>query len=493
VAEETLREERLRKLEELRRRGLDPYRPTRFERTHPARQIHDEFSELAPSEEGPSRVCVAGRITARRVMGGASFYDVRDGSGRIQIYATQDALGPERYALLAEELDIGDFLGVEGPVFRTKRGELSVRVEEFQILATALRPLPEKWHGLRDVETRYRQRYLDLLANEESRRVFETRSRIIREMRRFLDERGFLEVETPILQPVYGGAFARPFTTYHNELERTLYLRIAPELYLKRLIIGGCERVYEIGKSFRNEGIDTQHNPEFTTMECYRAYADYRDMMALTEEMIFTVAQQLGKVKLEYQGREIDLTPPWRRVPLREALIASTGIDIEEHPTLEALQAAIREKGLAVDEKPTWGKLVDELVSEYVEPELMEPTFLMDYPREISPLAKAKADAPHLVERFEPFIGGLELGNAFSELNDPLDQRRRFVEQEELRRGGDLEAQALDEDFLTALEYGMPPTGGLGLGIDRLVMLLTDSSSIRDVILFPTLRSKGER
>jgi lysyl-tRNA synthetase class 2 len=493
VAEETLREERLRKLEELRERGLDPYRPTRFDRTHPARQIHDEFSQLAPGEEGQSRVRVAGRITARRVMGGASFYDLRDGSGRIQIYATQDALGPKRYALLAEELDVGDFLGVEGPVFRTKRGELSVRVEEFHILAKALRPLPEKWHGLRDVETRYRQRYLDLLANEESRRVFETRSRIIREMRRFLDERGFLEVETPILQPIYGGAFARPFTTYHNELEQTLYLRIAPELYLKRLIIGGCERVYEIGKSFRNEGIDTQHNPEFTTMECYQAYADYTDMMALTEEMIFAIAWQLGKVKLQYQGREIDLTPPWRRVPLREALIESTGIDIEEHPTLEALRAAIREKGLQVDEKPTWGKLVDELVSEYVEPELMEPTFLMDYPREISPLAKAKADAPHLVERFEPFIGGLELGNAFSELNDPLDQRRRFVEQEELRRGGDLEAQALDEDFLTALEYGMPPTGGLGLGIDRLVMFLTDSGSIRDVILFPTLRSKGER
>ncbi len=492
MAEETLREERLKKLEELRGRGRDPFGPTRYDRTHPARRLHDEFSELAPGEEVQTRVRVAGRITARRVMGGASFYDLRDGSGRIQIYASQDALGPERYALLTEEVDLGDFLGAEGPVFRTKRGELSVRVDGFEVLAKALRPLPEKWHGLRDVETRYRQRYLDLLANEESRRVFEMRSRIIREIRRFLDDRGFLEVETPILQPVYGGAFARPFTTYHNELEQTLYLRIAPELYLKRLIIGGCERVYEIGKSFRNEGIDTRHNPEFTTMECYQAYADYRDMMALTEELIFAIAKELGKTKLEYQGCESDLTPPWRRVPLQEAVLERTGIDIEEHPTLETLQAAIRETGLQIDERPTWGKLVDELVSECVEPQLIEPTFLMDYPREISPLAKAKADAPHLVERFEPFIGGLELGNAFSELNDPLDQRRRFVEQEELRRGGDLEAQALDEDFLVAMEYGMPPTGGLGLGIDRLVMLLTDSSSIRDVILFPTLRSKRE-
>ena len=493
MAEETLREERLRKLSDLRAQGLDPYRHTRYERTHLARELQEGFASLKAGEEASERVRVAGRITARRVMGGASFYDLRDGSGRIQLYAAKDQLGEERYELFVEELDIGDFVGVEGHVFRTKRGELSVRVEEYEVLAKALRPLPEKWHGLRDVEIRYRQRYLDLLVNERSRQVFEARTQIIRTMRKFLDERGFIEVETPILQPVYGGTAARPFTTYHNELEQKLYLRIAPELYLKRLIIGGFERVYEIGKNFRNEGIDTQHNPEFTMMECYQAYADYRDMMALTEQMIYAIAEELGRVKLEYQGHKIDLTPPWRRLTLREALLEKTGIDIEEHSTLESLREAIRAKGLRVDEKPTWGKLVDELVSEYVEPELIQPTFLMDYPREISPLAKAKPDAPHLVERFEPFIAGLELGNAFSELNDPLDQRERFLQQEEQRRLGDEEAHPLDEDFLLALEYGMPPTGGLGIGVDRLVMLFTDSPSIRDVILFPALRPKREQ
>jgi lysyl-tRNA synthetase class 2 len=493
VAEETLRQERLRKLNDLRAQGLDPYRHTRYERTHLARELQEGFTSLEAGEEASERVRVAGRITARRVMGGASFYDLRDGSGRIQLYATKDQLGEEGYELLVEDLDIGDLVGVEGHVFRTQRGELSIRVEAYEILAKALRPLPEKWHGLRDVETRYRQRYLDLLVNERSRQVFEARTQIIRTMRKFLDERGFLEVETPILQPVYGGTAARPFTTYHNELEQTLYLRIAPELYLKRLILGGFERVYEIGKNFRNEGIDTQHNPEFTMMECYQAYADYRDMMALTEQLIYAIAEELGRVKLEYQGHKIDLTPPWRRLTLREALLEKTGIDIEAHTTWESLREAIRAKSLRVDEKPTWGKLVDELVSEYVESELIQPTFLLDYPREISPLAKAKPDAPHLVERFEPFIAGLELGNAFSELNDPLDQRERFLEQEERRRLGDEEAHPLDEDFLLALEYGMPPTGGLGIGVDRLVMLFTDSPSIRDVILFPALRPKRER
>jgi lysyl-tRNA synthetase class 2 len=487
---EALRAQRLKLLSKLRALGIDPF-PARCERTHLISHLHELFSELAAGEETGTQVKLAGRITARRVMGGASFYDLRDGSGRIQLYAARDQLGKD-YKLFTD-LEIGDFLGVAGVVFRTKKGELSVRVEEYQILAKALRPLPEKWHGLRDIETRYRQRYLDLLSNEESRRVFETRTKIISAMRRFLDKRGFLEVETPILQPLYGGAFAQPFTTYHNELEQILYLRISDELYLKRLIIAGFERVYEIGKDFRNEGISSQHNPEFTMMECYQAYADYNDMMTLTEEMIFSIAEELDKTKLVYQGHEIDLTPPWRRVTLREALIEHTGIDIEECGDLESLKGAIAEKGLRVDEKPTWGKLVDELISEYVEPSLIEPTFLIDYPREISPLAKAKPDAPHLVERFEPFIGGLELGNAFSELNDPVEQRERFEEMERMRRAGDEEAQRLDEDFLIALEYGMPPTGGLGIGVDRLVMLFTDSASIRDVILFPALRPKKHK
>jgi len=485
---DALREQRLKKLEELRAQGIDPY-PTKFVRTHLVAQLHEEFHGLAAAEETEKRVRVCGRVTARRVMGGASFYDLRDPSGRIQLYAAQDHLGIERYSLFTS-LEIGDFVGITGQVFRTKRGELSVRVEVLQILAKALRSLPEKWHGLTDIETRYRQRYLDLLANEASRQVFITRAKIITAMRRFLDSRGFLEVETPTLQPLYGGAFARPFTTYHNELNQTLYLRISDELYLKRLIIGGFEKVYEICKDFRNEGISTKHNPEFTMMECYQAYADYQDMMTLTEEMIHSIANELGQTRISYQGHEIDLTPPWRRLTLREAIREKTGIDIEEHADLQSLTTVVRRKKLKVELPPSWGRLVDELVSEYVEPDLIQPAFLLDYPVELSPLAKKKKDAPHLVERFEPFIGGLEIGNAFSELNDPLDQRERFAQQEERRRQGDEEAQVLDEDFVLAMEYGMPPTGGLGIGIDRLAMLFTDSDSIRDVILFPALRPK---
>ncbi len=485
---DALREDRLKKLAELRAQGIDPY-PTKFDRTHLLGQLHDRFQLLVAGEEPPERVRVAGRIMARRVMGGASFYDLCDESGRIQLHATQDQLGEGRYRLFTD-LEVGDFLGVSGLIFRTKRGELSIRVEEYTMLAKALRSLPEKWHGLTDVETRYRQRYLDLIANESSRHVFLTRSRIVTAMRRFLDEHGFLEVETPVLQPLYGGAFARPFTTYHNELKQTLFLRISDELYLKRLIIGGFEKVYEIGKDFRNEGISSEHNPEFTMMECYQAYADYEDMMALTEEMFYFIAQELGKTKLQYQGHEIDLTPPWRRWTLREAIQEKTGIDIEEHADLESLKSALQPRSLRIELKPTWGQLVDELISEYVEPELIQPTFLLDYPVELSPLAKMKRNVPHVVERFEPFIGGLELGNAFSELNDPLDQRERFAQQEERRRKGDEEAQVLDEDFLLAMEYGMPPTGGLGIGVDRLTMLFTNSDSIREVILFPALRPK---
>ncbi len=484
---ERLRGERLRKRAELKARGIDPY-PPKYARTHQAAQLHQQFQALAAGAETQTRVRVAGRIVARRVMGGAAFYDLRDQSDRLQLHATRDLLG-SKYKIFTD-LEIGDLLGVSGRIFRTKRGELSVHVEDFQILAKALRSLPEKWHGLVDLETRYRQRYLDLIANEESRQTFLTRTKLITAMRRFLDEQGFLEVETPILQPLYGGAFARPFTTFHNELKRTFYLRISNELYLKRLIIGGFEKVYEIGRDFRNEGVSSQHNPEFTMMECYQAYADYNDMMALTEQLILFIAGELEKTQLVYQGHEIDLTPPWPRMTLREAIQQHTGIDIGEHPTLEGLRRVIAQKKLHVDEKPTWGQLVDELLSEYVEPKLIHPTFVIDYPVEISPLAKRKSD--QLVERFEVFIGGLELGNAFSELNDPIEQRERFLQQEERRRKGDEEAQVLDEDFLMAMEYGMPPTGGLGIGIDRLTMLFTDSASIRDVILFPALRPRPD-
>ncbi|MBI1744126.1 lysine--tRNA ligase [Candidatus Acetothermia bacterium] len=483
-----LREERLRKLALLRERGLDPY-PTKFERTHQSAQLQSEHASLAAGTETQTRVRIAGRLTARRLMGGASFLDLRDGSGRIQLHAASDKLGQEQYDLLTM-LDIGDFIGLEGLIFRTRKGELSVRVEKFQLLSKALLPLPEKWHGLQDVEMRYRQRYLDLLANEESRRIAILRSKIVSAMRRYLDSQGFLEVETPTLQPLYGGATARPFTTYHNDLEQTLYLRISDELYLKRLIIGGLDKVYEICKDFRNEGISWKHNPEFTMMECYWAYADYQDMMQLTEEMVASIAKEvLGTTSIKFGEHTLELTPPWKRLPMRDALLQYTGIDIDKYRTLPELQSEIKQQKLSVDLQKTWGQQVDELMKVFVEPKLIQPTFIMNHPLELSPLAKRKADAPQLVERFEPLVAGMELGNAFSELNDPLDQRERFLAQEEMLRTGDDEAQRLDEDFITAMEHGMPPTGGLGIGIDRLVMILTGATSIREVILFPALRT----
>jgi len=483
-----LREERLHKLKALEERGIAPY-PSRFPATERIGEVVQRFSALSPAARADHRTKVAGRITAIRRMGRATFLDLREGEAKIQGYANQDGLA-ERYDLL-EMLDVGDFLGVVGTVFTTKRGELSIDLEDFRLLAKALRPPPEKWHGLKDIELRYRQRYLDLLSNEEVRQLFITRSRIVSAMRRFLDSQGFLEVETPILQPLYGGAAARPFETYHHALEQKMYLRISDELYLKRLIIGGYPKVYEIGKDFRNEGLSTVHNPEFTQMECYQALADYHDMMELAEQLIFYIAQEaLGRTEITYRGHRIDLTPPWQRITLKDAILERTGIDIEEHRTLGGLEGAVAERGLKLDPQPSWGRLVDELLSEYVEPKLGPPTFVLDYPLEISPLAKRKPEDQDLVERFELFIGGLELGNAFSELNDPLDQAERFREQEEQRRRGDEEAHQLDEDFLIALEQGMPPTGGLGIGVDRLVMLLTDTPSNREVILFPTLRAK---
>ncbi len=482
-----LRQERLRKLEALREQGVDPY-PPRFSTTERIAEVVSRFAELEPAERAGHRTRVAGRITALRRMGRATFLDLREGEARIQGYATKQGLD-DRYETL-ELLDVGDFLGVVGTVFKTKRGELSIDVADFTLLAKALRPPPEKWHGLRDIELRYRQRYLDLLSNEEVRGLFITRTRIVSAVRRFLDARGFLEVETPILQPLYGGAAARPFETYHHALEQSMYLRISDELYLKRLIIGGYPRVYEIGKDFRNEGLSTEHNPEFTQMECYQAFADYQVMMELAEQLIFQVAREtLGRTEITYGGHRIDLTPPWRRITLRNAILEQTGIDVAAADTLGSLEKAVAKRGLRLDPQPNWGKQIDELLSEYVEPELIQPTFVMDYPLEISPLAKRKPDGADLVERFELFIGGLELGNAFSELNDPLDQAERFRQQEAQRRVGDEEAHHLDENFLIALEHGMPPTGGLGIGVDRLVMLLTDRPSIREVILFPTLRT----
>ena len=489
---DTLRDERLEKLRSLRERGIDPFAQTRYERDTAIAAIHSQFEHLEPGEETEQHVKIAGRVVGRRVMGGLSFLDVRDERAQIQLFAAKNALSEDLYEHFTE-IEIGDVVGAEGTVFRTKRGELSVRIQDVTLLAKALRPLPEKWHGLKNVEARYRRRYLDLIANPEIREAFRTRSRMIRAMRDHLDENGFLEVETPELQPLYGGAFARPFTTYHNELEQELYLRISDELYLKRLIIGGFDKVYEIGHNFRNEGVSAKHNPEFTMMECYQAYADYNDMMALTEQLVFHIAQELEMTTLEYQGQEIDLTPPWPRIALRDAIQQNTGIDIATHADHASLKRAIQDAGLHVEPKPTWGGLVDEILSECVEPDLIQPTFLKDYPIEISPLAKQRSDNPNLVERFEVFMIGREMGNAFTELNDPIDQRERFLDQKSQRDEGDEEAQQLDEDFIEAMEHGMPPTGGLGIGVDRLAMLFTDSPSIRDVILFPALRRQADR
>jgi len=483
-----LERQRHLKLQRIRERGIEPY-PPRVERTHTIAQALAAFEE-APEGEGPT-VKVVGRLMGIRVMGRSTFAHIEDGSGRIQIYLRQNVLGEEEYEFFKRDFDIGDFVGLEGRLFRTRTGEVTVEAQRFYILAKSLKPLPEKWHGLRDVETRYRQRYVDLIVNQDIRRVFTTRTRIISAMRRFFDEHGFLEVETPVLQPIYGGAMARPFTTYHNQLHQNLYLRIAVELYLKRLIVGGYERVYEIGKNFRNEGVDQEHNPEFTMMEFYMAYADYNDVMDLTEEMVAYVAQEvLSTLQITYDGNEIDLTPPWPRIPLRQAIKEKTGIEYKKYPEAESLYHAVCEMGGNIEPKATWGKLVDSLLKNHVRPTLIQPTFLIDYPIEISPLAKKKPDDPSTTERFQGYIGGMEVCNAFTELNDPIDQRERFLAQVRAFEAGDEEAHQMDEDFINALSYGMPPTGGWGMGVDRLVMLFTDQPSIRDVILFPQLRAK---
>ncbi|HEY7061154.1 MAG TPA: lysine--tRNA ligase [Chloroflexota bacterium] len=475
---------RLAKLDRLRAAGVEPY-PYAYGRTHLAADLHAHYDELEGQE-----VAVAGRLVgAKRVMGKLGFAHLQDVSGRIQLYLRVD-VSAEAFELFKEYLDTGDFVGARGTLMRTRTGEDSVEVRELTLLSKSLQPLPEKWHGLTDVEKRYRQRYVDLIVNQDVQEVFAVRSRALQAIRGFLVARGYQEVETPVLQPIPGGGSARPFATYYNALDRTLYLRIALELYLKRCVIGGMERVFEIGRNFRNEGLSTKHNPEFTMLELYEAYADYHDVMALVEAMLPAVAQEvLGTTRLSYGEHAIELAPPWPRVPLREAIRERTGVDYAALPDDAALRAAARAAGLRPE--PTWtrAKVIDELLSVFVEPHLIQPTFLVDYPVELSPLAKRKRDDPATVERFECFIGGMEIGNAFSELNDPLDQRARFEAQVRARQQGDEEAQPMDEDFLEALEYGMPPTGGLGIGIDRLVMLLANRQSIREVILFPQLRT----
>jgi lysyl-tRNA synthetase class 2 len=480
--------ERRAKAEALRSRGLEP-----FPRSYPgrveiaaARAAHES---LAAGETAGETVRVAGRLAARRGQGRMAFLDLDDRSGRIQLWATVDRLGEEGMADLLD-LDLGDIVGASGPVARTRRGELSVAVEEVTLLAKALRPPPDKHAGVRDPELRLRHRHLDLMSDPEVRSAFVTRSRAVAAVRRFLDDRGFVEVETPTLQPIYGGAAARPFVTHHNALDRDLYLRIATELYLKRCIVGGLERVYELGKDFRNEGVSHKHNPEFTMVETYEAYADYRDVMAMLEQLVARVASEAtGATVVTWKGEQIEFAPPWRRMDFRDALGEASGVDVRAQADEASLRSAMREAGYEAPDGVPWAKLVDGLLTQSLEPTLMQPTILHDYPLELSPFAKRHPEDPRIVERFEAFAGGMEIANAFTELNDPDDQRERFLMAAADRAAGDDEAQPMDEDFLAALEHGMPPTGGLGLGIDRLAMLLTDRHSIREVILFPAMRT----
>jgi lysyl-tRNA synthetase class 2 len=477
--------ERREKLERLREAGIEPF-PHAYEGRSEIADIRSAHEGLTAGAETEDRRRVAGRIAARRGHGRAAFIDLVDGSGRIQLHAREDLLGSEAFDRLVG-LDLGDIVGAEGIVFATKRGELSLRLEGWTLLAKSLRPPPDKYHGLEDVELRHRHRELDLMANPEVRELFAKRAGVLGTVREWLDERGFVEVETPVLQPLYGGALARPFTTHHNALGRDLYLRIATELYLKRCVIGGIERVYELGKDFRNEGISSKHNPEFTMVEWYEAYADYNDAAQRLEQLVAEVAERvLGTTRIERGGTELDLSPPWRRVTLREAISAEAGVDLAERPSRDQLAKAM---GSDVDAGESWGKLVDGLLSKLVEPTLIQPTFVFDYPVELSPFAKLHRSEPGLVERWEAFVGGIEIANAFTELNDPDEQRRRFEQQRDELQRGDEEAQPFDEAFLEALEYGMPPMAGVGLGIDRLTMILTGASTLREVVLFPAMRT----
>ncbi|MFC1559829.1 lysine--tRNA ligase [Candidatus Margulisiibacteriota bacterium] len=474
---------RREKLDDLRKKGIDPY-PYRFERTITARNLLDKYKDI--SDESKESVKVAGRIMTKRGHGKASFANVQDETGRIQIYGKLDVMGKDKYEIY-QKLDMGDIIGVTGKVFRTRTNEITVKVEDFEVLCKSLHPLPEKWHGLTDKELRYRERYVDLIVNHNVKEVFIKRGRIISEVRKFLESRGFLEVETPVLHMQAGGAAAKPFETHHNTLDMPLVLRIALELHLKRLIVGGFEKVFEIGRVFRNEGMSFKHNPEYTMLELYQAYADYNDIMKLTEELVSSVARTvLGTTKVKFKGKDIDFKPPWKRITLHDALekYAKININVDE----KGLRKIAKTKGLEGHDELPVGKIINLLYDKFVEPNIVEPTFIMDYPIETSPLAKKKRDNPKLVERFEVIVCGMEIANAFSELNDPIDQRERFNEQVKARAAGDDEAESMDEDFLRALEYGMPPTGGLGIGIDRIVMFLTGSESIRDVLFFPHMK-----
>ena len=475
---------RKEKLDELQKAGKNPFEVTKYDIENYSKQIKDNYEEYEQKD-----VSVAGRIIAKRIMGKASFCTIQDCQGKIQSYVSINDLGEESYKLF-KTYDIGDIIGIKGFVFKTRTEEISIHAKEVKLLTKSLRPLPEKFHGLKDMDLRYRQRYVDLIVNPEVKNTFVLRSKIIKEIRKFMDEKGYMEVETPMLTTVATGDAARPFITHHNTLDLQMYLRIAPELNLKRLIVGGFDKVFEIGKNFRNEGMDIKHNPEFTNMELYSAYEDYNDMMDMAEQLISTVATNvLGSSKITYQGTEIDLTPAWRRITMIDAIKEVTGIDFNTVKTDEEAQALAKEKGVEYEEiKNTRGHIINEFFETFVEETLIQPTFIMDYPVEVSPLTKRKKDDPSLVERFELFIGGREYGNAYSELNDPIDQYERFVKQVEAKEKGDEEAGGMDEDFVNALEIGLPPTGGLGIGLDRLIMLLTDSASIRDVLFFPTMK-----
>ncbi len=475
---------RREKLEELQKQGKNPYDITKFDRTNTAGEIKANYENFEQKD-----VTVAGRIIAKRIMGKASFCTIQDCDEKIQSYVSINDLGEDNYKEF-KTFDIGDIIGITGFVFKTRTEEISVHAKEVTLLTKSLRPLPEKFHGLKDVDLRFRQRYVDLIMNPEVKKTFETRSKILKEIRHFMDKNGYMEVETPMLTTVATGDAARPFVTHHNTLNIDMYLRIAPELNLKRLIVGGIDKVFEIGKNFRNEGMDIKHNPEFTNIEFYAAYADYNDMMNFSEELISTVAQNvLGTTKIEYEGEQIDLAPGWKKITMIDSIKEACGVDFNEIKTDEEAQAVAKEKGVEYEEiKNTRGHIINEFFETFVEKTLIQPTFVMDYPVEISPLTKRKKSAPELVERFELFIGGREYGNAYSELNDPIDQYQRFLKQVEAKEKGDEEAGGMDEDFVTALEIGLPPTGGMGIGLDRLIMLLTGSSSIREVLLFPTMK-----
>lgn len=493
-----IRATRLEKVEQLKEVGLTPY-AYQWQSTHTAKELQEKYVDLEKGAEIADDVAIAGRIMARRVMGKLAFFNLQDETGTIQLYLEKKRLNANMteiespFNVLKKLSDTGDIIGVKGTIKRTEKGELSVYVSTYEMLTKSLLPLPDKWHGLTDTEKRYRQRYVDLIVNPDVRETFRRRAKITAAIRRYLDESGFIEIETPVLQGEAGGAEARPFVTYHNTLQMDLYLRIATELHLKRLIVGGFEKVFELGRIFRNEGVSTRHNPEFTSIEIYQAYADYNDMMVLTENLITTAAQEvLGGLKLTYQDQEIDLTSPWKRATMHELVQQETGLDFNTFTTFDKAKTAATKAGIEIPEACTSiGQLLNEAFEQKVEETLIQPTFVVDYPIEISPLSKPHRSKPGLVERFELFITGRELANSFSELTDPVDQRQRLELQSQKKAAGDLEAHGVDEDFLAALEYGMPPTGGLGIGIDRLVMLLTDSPSIRDVIAFPLLKSSS--